>query len=107
LPKFYDYTPGLSESDYLGERDYLGGTINQDMCIFYLSIFDGPLICSNSYGLGDGFVYFIASASGTSRLRRLGLTYMSGAWKEHMLTHYDIKKPDRKPRRPQRLVDRG
>ena len=77
---------------------------------FHRSIFDGLLICSNSYGPGDGFVYFIRSASGKSRLRRLGLTHMSDAWKEYMLAHYESKRPDRKPRgrrRPQQVVDQG
>jgi hypothetical protein len=47
----------------------------------------------DSYGPGDGFVYFIGSASGTNRLRG-GLTDMSDAWKEYMLTRYELKKPD-------------
>lgn len=60
------------------------------------SILDGLLIWNNSYyGLGDGFLYFVGSASSTSRLGRPGLTHMSDAWKEHMLTHYEPKKPDR------------
>jgi len=62
------------------------------------------LFCSNSYGPGDGFIYWIGSASGTSRLRRLGLTHNSDAWKEYMLTHYELKQPDRKPRRPQKVI---
>ena len=41
------------------------------------------------YGPGDGFSYFIESASG------IGLTDMSDAWKAYMLTRYELKKPDR------------
>lgn len=52
----------------------------------------------NSYAPGDGYIYFIASIRGRSDLRRLGLVHMSDAWKEHMLTYYDLKKPARRPR---------
>lgn len=51
--------------------------------------------CSRIYGPGDGFVYFIRSASGKRRLRGLGLIHMSDAWKEYMLTHYESKRPGR------------
>jgi hypothetical protein len=70
-------------------------------------VFASPLICNNSYGPGDGFIYFIRSALGKSTIRRLGLTHMSDAWKEHMLAHYEFKKPARRPRRAQQIVDQG
>jgi hypothetical protein len=54
----------------------------------------------NSYAPGDGFIYFISSAQGRSAIRRLNLEYMSDAWKEHMLAHYERKRPARRPCRP-------
>ena len=36
----------------------------------------------------------------------LGLTYMSNAWKEHMLAHYEFKKPAGRTRWKM-AVDRG
>ena len=35
-----------------------------------------------------------------------GVTHMSDAWKEYMLTHYELKKPDRKPRCSQWVLSR-
>ncbi|KIM86430.1 hypothetical protein PILCRDRAFT_326103 [Piloderma croceum F 1598] len=60
--------------------------------------FNLVLICNNSYCPGDGFIYSIWSAQGQSTIRRLGLTHMSDAWKEHMLAHYEKKRPARRPR---------
>jgi len=36
----------------------------------------------------------------------LGLTHMSDVRKEYMLTHYELKMPDRKPSCPQRVLYR-
>ena len=60
------------------------------------------LICNNSYYPGDGFVYSIYSAQGTSTLRRLELIHMSDAWKNYMLAHYEVKRSaSYSPARPQ------
>ena len=77
------------------------------MRVLHKFIFARPLIRSNSYRPGDGFIYFIRSASGKSTIRRLGLTHMSDAWKDQMLAHYEFKKPERRPRQAQQILDQG
>ena len=76
----------------IGFNPELGyGTLIPTSTLYWITDFD------DSYAPGDGFVYFILSAQGRSNIRRLGLIHMSDAWKAHMFTHYELKKPARRP----------